>query len=64
VRDIGIDLHRDFMQVSFLERGEITGRCRLSTKPDDLRRFAESLRPDDRVVLESTGFACHDMWAR
>jgi transposase len=57
MRHVGIDLHRDFAQVSFLEGGRIIERCRVSTRPDKLRAFAARLTSSDHVVLESTSFA-------
>jgi transposase len=66
MRYVGIDLHRDFAQVSFLENGKVTRRQRVSTQPDSLHAFAKSLTKDDHVVLESTSFAwpVHTLLAR
>jgi transposase len=58
VRFIGLDVHRDFCEVAICLSGE---RARsagtVSTEPEQLRLFAQSLDRGDRVVMESTGNA-------
>jgi transposase len=56
-RSIGLDVHRDFCQVAVAEGGRACSAGRVGTRPEDLGLFAESLAPDDRVVLEATGNA-------
>lgn len=56
-RSIGMDVHRDFCEVAVADGGRARSAGRVATRPDDLRLFAESLAPDDRVVLEATGNA-------
>jgi transposase len=60
MRDIGLDVHRDFCEVAICEAGEIRSEGRIRTTPEDLELFAQSLGRDDRVALEVTGNA----WAR
>lgn len=57
MRFVGVDLHRDFGQVAFLEGGKVTGQVRVSTRPAQLQAFAESLSGNDHVIVESTSFA-------
>jgi transposase len=57
LRDIGLDVHRDFCEVAIAERGEVRSAGRIDTTPEALELFAQSLGPDDRVVLEATGNA-------
>jgi len=57
VRDIALDVHVDFCEVAIAEEGEIRSAGRISTKPEELELFAQSLGPDDRVALEVTGSA-------
>jgi transposase len=57
VRDIGLDVHRDFCEVAIAEGGEIRSAGRIETTPQALELFAQSLGRDDRVVLEVTGNA-------
>lgn len=56
MRHVGIDLHRDFAQVAYLQNGKLTGQRRVLIGPDHLRAFAKSLGPEDHVVMESTSF--------
>jgi transposase len=51
----GLDVHREFTQVVMLERGQITHLGWIPTTPEALRSFAQTLSPDDQVVLEATG---------
>lgn len=53
-RAIGLDVHRDFCEVAFCEDGKVTRGERFATTPDEVTAFAETLRPDDEVVLEAT----------
>jgi transposase len=57
VREIGLDVHRDFCEVALAEGGEIRSGGRIQTTPEALELFAQSLGRDDRVVLEATGNA-------
>jgi len=57
VREIGLDVHRDFCEVALAEGGEIHFAGRIQTTPEALELFARSLGRDDRVVLEVTGNA-------
>ena len=57
MRSIGLDVHRDFCEVAFIEDGVISHAPRVHTTPDDLTRFAQTLLPTDEVVLENTSNA-------
>lgn len=57
MRFIGLDIHRDFCEVAITEGGPARSAGRVTTDPGQLELFAQSLAPDDRVVLESTGNA-------
>jgi transposase len=58
MRFIGLDVHRDFCEVAICLAGERARSAgRVSTEPEKLRLFAQSLDPRDRVVMESTGNA-------
>ena len=57
VRDIGLDVHRDFCEVAISEAGEIRSEGRIQTTPQALELFAGSLGRDDQVALEVTGDA-------
>jgi transposase len=52
MRTVALDVHKRFAEVAVHERGEVRRLGRIETS--ELRAFAESLRPDDQVVLEST----------
>jgi transposase len=52
MRTVALDVHKRFAEVAVHEQGEVRRLGRIETK--ELRAFAESLRPDDHVVLEST----------
>src|SRR5215210_1190544 len=56
-RSIGLDVHRDFCQVAIADGGRARSAGRIATTPEQLELFAQSLAPDDRVVLEATGNA-------
>lgn len=57
MRDIGLDVHRDFCEVAIWEEGELRSAGRIETSPEALELFAESLGREDRVALEVTGNA-------
>jgi transposase len=57
VRDIGLDVHRDFCEVAISEDGELRSAGRIETTPERLDLFAQSLGESDRVALEVTGNA-------
>jgi transposase len=57
VRSIGLDVHRDWCDVAIYEDGNVRSAGRVATTPDQLQLFAQSLAPDDRVALETTGNA-------
>jgi transposase len=57
MRDIGLDVHRDFCEVAIAEAGEIRSEGRIKTIPEELELFAQSLGRSDRVALEVTGNA-------
>src|ERR671924_1520890 len=57
VRDIGLDVHRDFCEVAIWEDGELRSAGRIETSPEALELFAQSLGRGDRVALEVTGNA-------
>jgi transposase len=57
VRFIGLDVHRDWCDVAIYEDGNVRSCGRIATAPDQLQLFAQSLGPDDRVGLETTGNA-------
>jgi len=52
MRTVALDVHKRFAEVAVHEQGEVRRLGRIETS--ELRAFAESLRPDDHVVLEST----------
>jgi transposase len=57
VREIGLDVHRDFCEVAIFEAGEVRSAGRIKTTPEELELFARSLGREDRVALEVTGNA-------
>ena len=57
MRSIGLDIHRDFMEVAIAEGGEIRSCPRVAMDPDSLGLFAQSLGADDQVTLEVSGNA-------
>ena len=57
MRDVALDVHLDFCEVAIAEAGEVRSAGRISTKPEELELFAESLARTDRVALEVTGNA-------
>lgn len=54
MRTIGLDIHQHFAEVAILEGKAPPARQRIGTAPAALRAFAQTLRPDDQVVLEAT----------
>jgi len=56
-RAIGLDVHRDFCEVALVESGALRSAGRITTTPEQLELFAQSLAPTDRVALEVTGSA-------
>jgi transposase len=52
-----LDVHRDFCEVAISEDGDVTRGGRIQTLPEEVERFARSLRSDDEVVLEATSGA-------
>jgi len=57
VRDIGLDVHRDFCEVAIVETGEVRSAGRIGASPEAIELFAQSLGHEDRVALEVTGNA-------
>ncbi len=57
MRFIGLDVHRDFCDVAIYEDGKVRSAGRIASSPEQLQLFAQSLGPDDRVALETTGNA-------
>lgn len=55
VRYIGMDVHREFAQLAVLEDGLVRDEGRIGVTPEELRRWAAGLQPDDEVALEATG---------
>jgi transposase len=56
-RFFGLDVHRDWCDVAIFEDGKVRSAGRVATTPEQLQLFAQSLGPDDRVALETTGNA-------
>ena len=57
MRDLGLDVHRDFCEVGIVEAGKVRSAGRIATTPEALELFAQSLGKDDRMALEVTGNA-------
>jgi len=55
MRIIGLDIHRTFAEVMFLEDGEVIHGGRVELCHSRFSAFAQTLRGDDEVVLEATG---------
>lgn len=54
-RYTGLDLHKQFIQAATIDQdGQVLREWRISTKPEEIRAFAETLTGDDAVALEST----------
>jgi len=54
MRFIGMDVHRDHCEVAIAEAGKVRAAGRVPTRPKVLEAFAQSLDPNDEVVLEAT----------
>jgi transposase len=54
-RGIGLDLHRDFVEVAICEDGVVRSAGRVKTTPEALEVLAASLEPTDRVAMEVSG---------
>ena len=54
MRCFGLDVHRSFAQVAVVEDGLLRDEGRIGVRPEDLRAWAATLRPDDQVALEAT----------
>ena len=52
---IGMDIHRSFAQVAFLQDGQVKRELRIELVHDRLVRFGKTLSGDDEVVIEATG---------
>ena len=57
MRSIGLDIHRDFMEVAIAEGGEIRSCPRVAMDPESLELLAGSLDRGDQVALEVSGNA-------
>jgi transposase len=57
MRIIGLDIHRAFAEAVALDDGVCRRLGRIGMTRDQLKAFAEDLRPTDHVVVESTGNA-------
>lgn len=67
MRYIGLDVHKQFVVATSIDRaGKIIKQWRFDTTPEELKAFAQTLRPDDQVALESTTNAVpiHDLLSR
>jgi transposase len=53
-RCIGFDVHREFAQVAVWEDGRVRHVGQISTAPEALRVFADSLASTDEVAIEAT----------
>jgi transposase len=53
-RCIGLDVHREFAEVAIWEDGVVRSAGQITTTPEALRLFAESLCEYDEVALEAT----------
>jgi len=56
-RAVGLDLHRDFVQVAICEEGLTYNAGRVELTEEGLESLAASLEPTDRVVMEVSGGA-------
>jgi transposase len=57
VREVALDVHRDFCEVAIVAEGRLRSAGRIKTRPEELELFAHSLDPRDWVALEVTGNA-------
>ena len=55
MRVIGLDIHRTFAEVMFLENGELIHGGRVELTRNAFSAFCGSLRRADEAVLEATG---------
>jgi transposase len=53
-RCIGLDVHREFAEVAIWQNGIVRSAGQITTTPEALRLFAESLCEYDEVALEAT----------
>src|SRR5215217_2732560 len=53
-RCIGLDVHREFAEVAIWEDGLVRSAGQITTTPEAMRLFAQSLGPSDEVALEAT----------
>ena len=53
MRRLGMDVHRDFCEVAAGEKGRIRSAGRVLTRVRSLEVMAQSLLPDDVVVVEA-----------
>jgi transposase len=56
-RAVGLDLHRDFIQIAICEEGLTYNAGRVPITSDGLESLAASLQSTDRVVMEVSGGA-------
>ena len=54
MRFIGLEVHRTFAEVAILEGGRVRLAGPIATTAEALQAFAQSLTPEDQVVLEAT----------
>lgn len=54
-RCIGLDVHREFVQVAIWQDGLVRQAGQIATTPQALGLLADSLAPTDEVALEATG---------
>ena len=57
MRFIGLDVHRDFCEIAISEGSKARSAGRVNSTPEALTVLGNSLAPDDKVILESTGNA-------
>ena len=57
VRFIGLDIHRDFCEIAISDGGKARSAGPVNTNPEALTVLGNSLTPEDKVILESTGNA-------
>lgn len=55
MRVVGLDIHRTFAEVMFLQDGELIHGGRVDLTQKSFSTFCKTLRGDDEVVLEATG---------
>ena len=54
-RCIGMDVHREFVELAVVEGGVVRDEGRIGVTPQELRAWIDTLGPDDEVALEATG---------